>query len=181
MNPLDLISKYYKDNPVAYEFLINHSTMVAQKAVSIAERVKHLNPDIRFIEEAALLHDIGIYLTNAPRLGITGDMPYICHGYLGRELLEKEGLPRHAIVCETHVGVGLSKEDIVNKRFPLPVRDMIPETLEEKIVCYADKFFSKDNNPLKEKSLDKAREMIRGYGNEKLVIFDEWVRLFGDG
>ena len=59
-----------------------------------------------------MLHDIGIFLTHAPQIGCHGDKPYICHGYLGRELLEKEGFPRHAIVCETHVGVGLTIADI---------------------------------------------------------------------
>ncbi|MDO8746319.1 MAG: HDIG domain-containing protein, partial [Thermodesulfovibrionales bacterium] len=153
MNLVEIIRKYYNPESEAYSFLVQHSRMVAKKAVEVAERVKHLNPDIKFIEEAAMLHDIGIFLTHAPQIGCHGDKPYICHGYLGRELLEKEGFPRHAIVCETHVGVGLTIADIEKNNFPLPRRDMMPKTLEEQIICFADNFFSKDNEPLREKPI----------------------------
>lgn len=89
MNPIEIIRKYYNPESEAYKFLIHHSRMVAKKAVEVAERVRHLKPDIKFIEEAAMLHDIGIFLTHAPQIGCHGDKPYICHGYLGREILEK--------------------------------------------------------------------------------------------
>ncbi|HBU06179.1 MAG TPA: hypothetical protein DEA95_06315 [Nitrospiraceae bacterium] len=55
---------------------------------------------------------------------------------------------------------------------------MIPTTIEEKIICFADKFFSKDNEPLKEKPISKAREFIARFGDGKLKQFDEWVKLF---
>jgi len=178
MDPIKIIEKYYTRETVAYNFLVQHSKMVTRKAIEVAERVKHLKPDINFIEEAAILHDIGIFLTNAPHLGCHGDKPYICHGYLGREILEKEGYPRHAIVCETHVGVGFSIKDIEKNNFPIPKRNMMPTTIEEKIICFADKFFSKDNDPLKEKPVQKIREFIGKFGEDKLRQFDEWVRLF---
>lgn len=178
MNPVEIIRKYYNPESEAYKFLVQHSKMVAKKAVEAAERVKHLNPDIKFIEEAAMLHDIGIFLTHAPQIGCHGDKPYICHGYLGRELLEKEGYPKHAIVCETHVGVGLTVKDIEEKNFPIPGRDMTPTSIEEKIICFVDKFFSKDNEPLKEKPTSKAREFIARFGDDKLRQFDEWLKLF---
>lgn len=178
MNPIEIIRKYYNPESEAYKFLIHHSRMVAKKAVEVAERVRHLKPDIKFIEEAAMLHDIGVFLTHAPQIGCHGDKPYICHGYLGRELLEKEGYPKHAIVCETHVGVGLTVKDIEEKNFPIPKRDMTPTTIEEKIVCFADKFFSKDNEPLKEKPISKAREFIARFRDDKLRQFDEWLKLF---
>lgn len=178
MNPVSVIKKYYTPETVAYKFLVQHSEMVTRKAVEVAERVRHLNPDIEFIREAAMLHDIGIFLTNAPQLGCHGNKPYICHGYLGREILEKEGYPKHAIVCETHVGAGLTIEDIEKHNFPIPKRDMMPTTIEEKIICYADKFFSKDNEPLKEKPIQKIREFIGKFGEDKLRQFDEWVIFF---
>ena len=178
MNPISIIKKYYTPETVAYKFLVQHSEMVTRKAIEVAERVKHLNPDIEFIREAAMLHDIGIFLTNAPQLGCHGEKPYICHGYLGREILEKEGFPRHAIVCETHVGAGLSIADIEKHNFPIPKRDMMPTTIEEKIICFADKFFSKDNEPLKEKPIQKIREFIEKFGEDKLRQFDEWVKFF---
>jgi len=179
MYPIKIIEKYYPPGSEVHNFLVQHSKMVARKALEVAKRLRHLNPDMKFIEEAAMLHDIGIFLTKAHHIGCYGDKPYICHGYLGREILEKEGFPRHAIVCETHVGVGLFINDIEKNNFPIPKRDMIPITIEEKIICFADKFFSKDNDPLKEKSLLKVREFIGKFGEDKLKQFDEWVKMFG--
>lgn len=181
MDPLKIINKYYKPDSKAFEFLIQHGRSVAGKALEVAERVRHLNPDMSFIEEASLLHDIGIFLTDSPELGCYGDREYICHGYLGREILEKEGLPRHALVCERHVGVGLTVKDIGDGKFPLPKREMLPISLEEQILCFADKFYSKDENSLlEEKPLSKVREIILRYGEDNLKRFDEWLRLFGE-
>lgn len=182
MNPIDILEKYYKPGSKAYEFLIQHGRSVSRKALDIAERVGHLNPDVRFIGEASLLHDIGIFLTDAPRLGCYGDKEYICHGYLGREILEKEGFPLHALVCERHVGVGLTIKDIEDGNFPIPKREMLPISIEEQIVCFADKFFSKNKgNLLEEKPASKVRKIIARYGEDKLRQFDEWLRLFCDG
>ena len=153
--------------------------MVTEKALRIAKKVKHLNPDLNFIEEVAMLYNIGIFLTNEPKIGCYGDKPYVCHGYLGRQILEKEGLQKHALVCERHIGVGITLEDIEEKELPLPKRDMIPLSVEEQIICFADKFFSK--NPkflLEEKSIKRIREYISKIGEEKLRQFDEGIRLF---
>ena len=43
-----------------------------------------------------------------------------------RELLEKEGLPQHALVCDRHTGVGITIEDIRAQELPIPERDMTP-------------------------------------------------------
>ena len=178
-DPMTIIEKYYDRNSAAYDILIAHAKAVARKSLAIAETLRHMNPDRAFIEAAAMLHDIGIFRTNGPGIGCHGDQPYICHGYLGREILEREGLPRHGLVCERHVGVGISILDIDTHRLPLPKRDMMPLSLEEKIVCYADKFFSKNNGePGKEKSLEKVRSEVLRYGKEKLGIFDELHSLF---
>lgn len=179
MDPTDIILKYYPPDSRAYYFLIHHSRLVARKARSLAQRVAHLNPDLKFIEEASMLHDIGIFLSNAPTLGCFGHKEYVCHGYLGRELLDTEGLPRHALVCERHVGMGITLEEIKTNSLPLPPREMVPVSLEERIICFADKFFSKsEHDLLHEKPLGKVRELIKGYGEDKLKLFDEWSRLF---
>jgi uncharacterized protein len=179
MDPLEIIDVHYAPHPGAREFLVAHGRAVAAKAIETAERVGHLNPDLKFIEEAAMLHDIGIFMTDAPMLGCHGSEPYICHGVFGGRVLRQEGLVRHALVCERHVGVGLTAEDIETNGFPIPRRDMVPVSLEEKIVCFADKFFSKDEDPHGEKPLSRVRQQIRGYGEDKLRVFDEWLGLFG--
>ena len=180
MEPLSILEKFYYTESRTYQYLLTHSRMVAEKALKGAEKVKHLNPDMKFIEEASLLHDVGIYMVSAPKIGCIGPMPYVAHGYLGREILEKEGYPVHALVCERHVGAGIAIADIEKFDLPLPKRDMLPVTIEEKVICWADKFYSKWPAALMdEKSLDKVRETVLKYGEEQLKRFDEWQEMFG--
>ena len=141
MDPVALIQKYYPDDNAPLQYiLLRHSADVAEKAAQIAERHPELHLDQRFVYEAAMLHDIGIFRTHAPEIFCLGTEPYIKHGILGRELLDGMGLPRHALVCERHTGAGISAFDIREQQLPLPPRDMLPISIEEKLVCYADKF-----------------------------------------
>lgn len=181
MNPIDLIREYYDPAGKAYGLLLRHAEQVTRKALAVAARLNGTAPDLAFIESAAMLHDIGIFLTDAPVLGCTGNRPYLCHGVLGRKLLEEAGLPRHALVCERHVGVGISREEIVRNNLPLPRRDMRPVSLEERIVCFADKFFSKNGNGNGgEKPLPKILAELAPFGADKVATFREWERRFGE-
>jgi uncharacterized protein len=179
MDPLDIIQIYYPKEGRAFEILVRHGRLVAQKALQVAEKMDPL-PDLEFIAEAALLHDIGICLTHTPSLDCTGKYSYLCHGYLGRKLLEKHNLARHALVCERHVGVGLCAEEIQRLRLPLPVRDMLPVSVEEQIICYADKFFSKiGNHADTPKKLAEIMDSLRPYGQDKLSRFEALHTRFG--
>jgi uncharacterized protein len=179
MNPIELLSEFYAPDSQAFDILVRHSRQVAGKALRAAEKVAHLNPDTLFIEQAAMLHDIGIFLTRTPRLGCSGDKPYVCHGYLGGELLEQKGLFGHALVCERHVGTGISAAEIRRTDLPLPHRDMLPVTLEEEIICYADKFFSKSpNGNGKEKPVSKILLGLSAYGEDKIEKFMAWHKKF---
>ena len=175
--PREIINRLYKDSPEARDILLAHSEAVAAKAIEVARSLPRLGPDLKFIEEAALLHDIGMIHTDAPALGCHGERPYICHGVIGRGMLEEEGLPLHALVCERHIGVGLTVEDIRAKKFPLPQREMLPLSIEEKIICFADKFFSKLGE-IKEKPVGDVRKTIAGYGDSHLREFDAMLALF---
>ncbi|MCG8565937.1 MAG: HD domain-containing protein [Desulfobacterales bacterium] len=148
MDPLDIIHKFYPPESDLCRILTDHSRRVADKALAIARHlVRHqtgISLDQDFIEQAAMLHDIGIFKTRAGSLGCTGTFPYICHGYLGREILDEAGLdPAFGLVAERHTGAGITLDNIRLNNLPLPHRDMVPLTLEEKIICCADKFFSK--------------------------------------
>src|SRR5210317_2121917 len=112
MNPLEIIAEFYKPGSESFQILVKHGQQVANKAIEVAKRVPHLKPNLNFINEAAMLHDVGIFETNTPELGCSGKHPYVCHGYLGREILEKKGLSQHALVCERHVGIGITAEEI---------------------------------------------------------------------
>lgn len=177
MQPLELINQYYDGHTLARSSLIAHSHQVARLAVAVADQVGQSEPvDIDFVEQAAMLHDIGMLYTDTPTLGCHGDKPYIAHGILGAELLSKENLPRHAMVCDRHIGVGLSVEDIKLQGLPLPLRDMRPQTLEEKIIAYADLFFSKTQKGMR--TADMVRTSLTRYGQYKVKIFDEWHEQF---
>ena len=180
MDPLKVIAANCPQGSVVYRILVEHSSLVAQKALTVARNLNRLNPDIDFIYEAAMLHDIGIIMTHMPELGCTGSLPYICHGYAGRAILEKAGLVRHARVCESHVGVGITIEDIQFGKLPIPLRDMTPQTLEEQIICYADKFYSKNGHqhPVLEKSVEEIILGLSPYGQDKADRFLSWHRRF---
>ncbi|MBN2319246.1 MAG: HD domain-containing protein [Acidobacteria bacterium] len=181
MNPIDIINGYYTPGSKAHEIVVRHGEDVARKAVTVAEKVGHLNPDLEFIREAAMLHDVAIFLTDTPKLDCHGKHPYVCHGYLGRELLENRNLPKHALVCERHVGVGITAEDVRRHNLPLPERDMIPLSIEERIICYADKFFSKNGRKTEtEKSVEEVLRNIARYGHDKVATFQSWLELFRD-
>jgi len=173
MNVSEIINKYYPEDNKLKEILLVHSRFVANKTLSIAQKHPELNLDTTFIEEASMLHDIGIFLTNAPDIYCFGKEPYICHGYLGADLLRKEGLFRHALVCERHTGAGLSLKTIIENQLPVPHREMLPVSMEEQVLCFADKFFSKTHLE-KEKSVESARKSIMKHGEEGLLRFDTW-------
>lgn len=180
MDVKHILTRHFGNNAEACAIVLEHSRMVADKALRIARGLDDPALDLLFIEEAALLHDIGVCRTDSPGIGCSGDAPYILHGIIGREILENEGLPRHALVCERHIGVGLTVDDIVRQRLPLPLRDMSPVTREERIVCYADLFFSKKGNSLRhEKAPHEIREGLGRHGKHRVAIFDQWLAEFG--
>ena len=178
MNPDSIIEKYYKKGSPIWVTLTEHSKAVRDKALYIVYNHPELNADAAFVSEAAMLHDIGIYLTNAQDLHCHGKYPYICHGYLGRELLEKEGYPAHALVCERHTGTGLSLEDIVTQKSPVPKRDTLPVSIEEQIICFADKFYSKSGELTAPKSIDKIRKSMSKHGKHQIERFNYWCEIF---
>jgi uncharacterized protein len=162
---------------------VAHGSQVAQKALKAAEKVSHLEPDLDFIEQAAMLHDVGIFMTATPQLGCNGTHPYIRHGVLGYDLMIGAGRSQLARVCERHVGVGISADDVLRFSLPLPERDMVPISIEEQIICYADKFFSKNGNGslrAPEKTLAEINSSLRKYGKDKVNRFQNWVEMFGD-
>ena len=177
MNPIELIDAYYPEDNERKHILLVHSRLVAEKALRIADGHPELNLDKDFLYEAGMLHDIGIFLTDAPGIFCFGDQPYICHGYLGADLMRREGYPRHALVCERHTGAGLSLDDIIAQNLPVPHRDMLPVSMEEQVICFADKFYSKTHLE-REKTVVKARKSISNFGNVGLERFDHWCEQF---
>lgn len=177
MNPLVIIDKYYSHTPELKEVLIVHSEQVCRRALKIVDAHPEFNADRQFVEEAAMLHDIGIIFCNAPKIHCHGNHSYIEHGHLGAELLRKEGFALHAGVAERHTGSGITLDQVIRDNLPLPLRDYCPQTLEEEIICYADKFYSKSHLG-EELPYDKVRYNIWRYGYEAVQRFDDWRKRF---
>ena len=177
MDYQQIIDKYYpEDNPLRYIFM-THSTPVTKRAVRICDLHPELSLDRQFVIEAAMLHDIGIFKCDAPGIYCFGSEPYLIHGRIGAELLRAEGFPKHARVCERHTGAGITKEEIIKLNLPLPHEDFLPETMEEKVICYADKFYSK-THPEVEKTIEQAERSLKRFGEDGVERFKLWEKLF---
>lgn len=180
---LSIIQRYYTPGNDDYRVLVVHSRQVADKATAIAQRLidRGVPVDIEFVEEAAMLHDIGMCRTDAPGICCFGHEPYILHGVLGREMLDAMGLYRHGRVCERHTGAGITAQEIIAQHLPItPVRDLLPETLEERIICYADKFFSKSHPGEPPKPIERVRQSLAKFGPDTITRFDAMHEAFGD-
>ncbi len=180
---LSIIQRYYTPGNDDYRVLVLHSRQVADLAVALSQRlIDQGEPiDIEFVEEAAMLHDIGMCQTDAPGIYCFGTEPYIRHGILGRSMLDRLGLYRHGRVCERHTGAGITAAEIISQHLPItPPRDLLPESLEEKVICYADKFFSKSRPEEPAKTLERARTSLTKFGEDTVRRFDDLTAIFGD-
>ena len=158
-----IIDKYYPADNELRRVLLKHSRQVADRCLQIVRKHPELSVDAQFVEEAAMLHDIGIYQCNTPSIHCHGTEPYIKHGPIGGEMLRAEGFPRHARVAERHTGTGLPGYE--------------PETLEEQIICYADKFYSK-SSPDHVRSVQETADSLEKFGHAGVVKFLEWAKRF---
>lgn len=173
-----IIDKFYPQGLKVRDILLGHSHAVAEEALAIAHR--HSLPlEDREIEEAAMLHDIGIIRTNAPGIGCYGLAPYLCHGIIGADMLRACGADeKYALICERHTGAGLTRKEIEARALPLPDdRTYMPESLLEKLICYADCFYSKSGD-MQRKDLERVRRSMEKFGPDVLVRFDELHRQF---
>ncbi|MCB9359287.1 HD domain-containing protein [Candidatus Woesearchaeota archaeon] len=175
MDPYTLLDKYLKKGSPMYNIIVPHSEHVAEKALLIADRIPELKPDKKFLKEICLLHDIGICKVKSDIFHATGKHKYVEHGFLGAEILREEGYPKHAQAVERHIGVGITEEQIRREKLPIPVRDMVPETIEEEILAFADNFFSKTDGLL---PLDVIKSKLARFGEEKPDKFNEWCKRF---
>ena len=98
-------------------------------ALEMAERLreKGLEVDVGLVEAGALLHDIG-----------RGSTHEVDHAAVGGRMVRRLGLPEAvARIVDRHVGGGIPRAEA--RRLGLPEGVYVPETLEEKLVAYADK------------------------------------------
>lgn len=164
-----LYDAYYPKGTPARDILERHSRSVADLALEINNG--RIDPTL--VERASMLHDIGIFLTDAPGIDCHGTEPYIKHGILGADLLRANGIDEAtARVAERHTGAGITPGDIESMGLPLPAdRVLYPVTYLERLICYADKFYSKSGN-MERKSLERVRASMLHHSEATLERFE---------
>lgn len=174
-----IIDKYYPAGSPLRDIYMRHCRSVANLSLDIARR-KGLDLSPADIEAAAMLHDIGIVRTDAPGIHCHGSEPYLAHGRIGADLLRAEGAPEeYARVAERHTGAGLTPEDVARMSPMIPPdRSYMPQTLLERLVCYADKFYSKSGD-MKIKPLERVRASLAKFGEGASERFERLHEEFG--
>lgn len=143
-----LVLHFKLGSPPALIFHCHHVTAIA---LEICKQIRLASPNIEIDEEiitmGALAHDLGRNITNG-----------ISHAIEGAKILKKyfigSQVDEVAKIVERHIGAGIPKEE--TEVLNLPFKDFIPLTLNEKIVCYADKLADyKFNKTNKSWTIDK--------------------------
>lgn len=175
------IDKYYPADRKVRGILLTHSRYVADMALQINNSL-NLGLDSAQVESAAMLHDIGIVATDAPGIDCLGSEPYLAHGAIGADMLRSVGAPEeYALVAERHTGAGLTADEIAAAGLPLPSgRCYMPESLLERLICYADCFYSKGSS-MERKPLERVRRSMASFGPGVLERFDLLHKEFSNG
>lgn len=110
--------------------IIHHQQAVMRKALNLAHNIKHTPINRELICVGSLLHDIGRLKSHE-----------LIHTAYGGDILRELGYPEElARIAETHSLGGMTSAEA--QQLGLPARDYVPRSIEEKIVCLADKFLS---------------------------------------
>lgn len=130
--------------------VVKHSLAVSKVALKIARKLKDkgYQVDLKFIEMASLLHDIGRSKTHGVRHGVEG-------GKILRKLNFSEKFVR---VCENHLGAGINKKEA--EELNLPPKNYLPKTLEEKIIAQADNLISGEREVPISDTLEKLKKEL---------------------
>jgi uncharacterized protein len=175
----EIISLHKKHAPsdAAYKLVFTHCQIVSEIAEQLIKQT-NLSVNIEAVKVGCLLHDIGVYRLYLPS-GEIDHKNYIQHGTLGFELLKEEGFSDEVCrIASCHTGVGLSKNEIIAEGIPIPPKDYFAETIEERLVMYADKFHTKSSPP-KFMTSETYRKVIAKFGEAKVEKFKQFEAEFG--
>jgi uncharacterized protein len=135
----------YAPNDKVYNLVYGHCQIVCEIASWCADNIKdETKVDLDLLQSAALLHDIGTYILFDDEGSVANNRMYPQHAILGAKIVADEGIDiRISRIIETHVLLGLTKQEIIDTPWILPARDYEPDTIEGQLLCYADRFHSK--------------------------------------
>lgn len=151
--------------------VVEHCKAVAKVATEIAEacKKKGLDVDVKLVEIGALLHDIGRSKTHS-----------VHHAIIGAEIARSLELPNAVIaIIERHVGGGITREEA--KKLGWPIKEYSPQTLEEKIVSYADKLIEGSEKVPIERTIKKfSKKLPQSSIDGMKRLHEEFSSLIGD-
>jgi uncharacterized protein len=151
--------------------VINHCKAVEKVAMEIAEACKKrgLDVDVKLVQIGALLHDIGRSKTHS-----------VHHAIIGAEIARSLNLPEEVVsIIERHVGGGITTEEAENLGWP--AKSYVPETLEEKIVAYADKLIEGSKKVSIDQTIKKfSKKLPPSSINGMRKLHEEIILLIGD-
>ncbi len=148
--------KKHSSDANSYKHVLSHSRAVQKLAVIWARKtISNGHPvDVKFVSSASLLHDIGRFVHPPGK-------KTILHGVAGARILRREGLDkRYSLVCERHLGAGITKKEVIKKKLPLPARDYVPLSIEEKIIAHADNLHWGAKKITSRNAIDRFRKEI---------------------
>lgn len=143
-----------------------HCIEVAKLALEIAEKAKAkgYDVDVEAVKLGALLHDIGRAKTHG-----------LEHFVVSGEILRKEGVDEKIVkIAERHFSCGITAEEA--KALGLPERDFMPESLEEKIVAFADNLIFDRDRASFEEFFEKLKELKGKVEPEKRWVVENSLK-----
>ena len=175
---IEALHHKYAPSSEVYDLVFTHCQIVRDIAIQLNSKGT-CNIDIGLVTTGAMLHDIGVYPLFDADSKLPEGVSYITHGTEGEAILKKEGFPEKVWrFAAHHTGVGLTKQDVIDQKHPLPVTDYLAETDEELLIMYADKFHSKTTPPYLN-SFEWYGQDIAQFGPDKVVKFEEMAQKFG--
>ena len=163
------------------EKVVQHCLLVEALAVSIAEAINERHAgqvDLKLVSAGALLHDLGRAKTHG--------IQHVVHGV---EMAQELNLDARVVeIIRRHVGGGLTAPDA--ESLGLPAWDMMPLTLEEKIVCHSDtlvgaqgrrtlkqtiKRIQKKGSPIYVKRVKELHRLLSGLAERDIDTFGPWT------
>jgi uncharacterized protein len=175
---IEALHKKYAPSAAVFQSVFTHCQIICAIAQQLIETRK-LDVDRELVTAGCMLHDIGVHVVLDEQGGDREGVHYITHGVRGEEILKNEGFPEVLWrIASHHTGVGLTKHDIESQHLPLPLRDYEAETIEERLVMYADKFHSK-SLPSHFNSYESYKKLIGRFGADKIVQFETLAQEFG--
>lgn len=148
--------------------VVEHCLKVSELAVSFSRRISVAH-DPELVRSGGLYHDIGRSKTHG-----------IGHAVAGVQIARQLGFSGALInIIERHIGAGISAAEA--ERLGLPKKDYLPQTVEEKLVSYADNLISGVREMQFHEALDRFRSIL-GPDHEGVGLFiqqhqeiQEWI------